>query len=165
MAIYVIFGYYFRKITMKTKLTTTKIGKLEPSDKQYLVWDEKYTGLGVLVSPKGSKSFVYQGRVGGKQKRITLGKYPLMTYQDAIEKASEISKQMTAGIDPNRQKAEQIAKNEDFEKEQQKAKILFGDAFTHYFNTKKVVGQITTLRTISMLLNHTYQINPTKTAV
>lgn len=137
MAIYVIFGYYFRKITMKTKLTTTKIGKLEPSDKQYLVWDEKYTGLGVLVSSKGSKSFVYQGRVGGKQKRITLGKYPLMTYQDAIEKASEISKQMTAGIDPNRQKAEQIAKNEDFEKEQQKAKILFGDAFTHYFNTKK----------------------------
>lgn len=102
---------------MKTKLTTNKIDKLEPSDKQYLVWDEKYTGLGVLVSPKGSKSFVYQGRVGGKQKRITLGKYPLMSYQDAIDKASNISKQMTAGIDPSRQKSEEIAKNKAHEQE------------------------------------------------
>lgn len=122
---------------MKTKLTTAKIDKLEPSDKQYLVWDEKFTGLGVLVSPKGSKSFVYQGRVGNKQKRITLGKYPLMSYQDAIDKASKISKQMSAGIDPNRQKAEQIAKNTEFEQAQVKNSITFGQAFTDYFNTKK----------------------------
>lgn len=122
---------------MKTKLTTAKIDKLEPTEKQYLVWDEKYTGLGVLVSPKGAKSFVYQGRVGGKQKRITLGKYPLMSYQDAIDKASEISKQMTAGIDPSRQKAEQLAKNAEFEQIKTKNSITFGQAFTDYFNTKK----------------------------
>lgn len=122
---------------MKTKLTTAKIDKLEPSEKQYLVWDEKYTGLGVLVSPKGAKSFVYQGRVGGKQKRVTLGKYPLMSYQDAIDKASEVSKQMTAGIDPSRQKAEQIAKNAEFEKTKAKNSLTFGQAFLDYFNTKK----------------------------
>lgn len=122
---------------MKTKLTTNKIDKLEPSDKQYLVWDEKYTGLGVLVSPKGSKSFVYQGRVGSKQKRITLGKYPLMSYQDAINKANDISKQMTAGIDPSRQKAEQLAKNTEFEQAKIRQSITFGQAFTDYFNTKK----------------------------
>lgn len=122
---------------MKTKLTTAKIDRLEPSDKQYLVWDEKYTGLGVLVSPKGSKSFVYQGRVGGKQKRVTLGKYPLMSYQDAIDKASEISKQMTAGIDPNRQKSEQLAKNDEYEQAKIRQNITFGQAFTDYFNTKK----------------------------
>lgn len=122
---------------MKTKLTTAKIDKLEPTDKQYLVWDEKYTGLGVLVSPKGSKSFVYQGRVGGRQKRITLGKYPLMSYQNAIDRASQISKEMTAGIDPSRQKAEQIAKNTEFEQAKNRNHITFGQAFVDYFNTKK----------------------------
>lgn len=122
---------------MKAKLTTTKIDKLEPSEKQYLVWDCKYTGLGVLVSPKGRKSFVYQGRIGGKQKRITLGKYPLMSYQDAINKASEISKQMISGIDPNRQKEEQIAKNEEYKQVKIRRSITFGQAFIDYFNTKK----------------------------
>lgn len=121
---------------MKTRLTTTKIDKLEPTEKQYLVWDEKYTGLGVLVSPKGAKSFVFQGRIGGKQKRITLGKYPLMSYQDAIDKASDINKQMLAGIDPSRQKAEQIAKNVEFEKSKDRNTITFGQAFVDYFNTK-----------------------------
>lgn len=124
---------------MKTKLTTAKIDRLESSDKQYLVWDEKYTGLGVLVSPKGSKSFVYQGRVGGKQKRVTLGKYPLMSYQNAIDKASEISKQMTAGIDPNRQKSEQLAKNDEYEQAKIRQNITFGQAFTDYF--KRLVRQ------------------------
>lgn len=135
--IWLLYGYFFWSITVKTKLTTAKIDKLEPSDKQYLVWDEKYTGLGVLVSPKGARSFVYQGRVGGKQKRITLGKYPLMSYQDAIEKASEISKQMTAGIDPSRQKAEQLAKNAEFEQNKTKNSITFGQAFIDYFTVKK----------------------------
>lgn len=122
---------------MKARLTTAKIDKLEPSEKQYLVWDEKYKGLGILVSPKGSKSFVYQGRIGTKQKRITIGKYPLISYQDAIEKASEISKQMTAGIDPNRQKAEEQQKNIDFNHQKQLNAILFEQVLDEYIDENK----------------------------
>lgn len=122
---------------MRNKLTTAKIDKLEPSDKQYLVWDEKFTGLGVLVSPKGSKSFVYQSRVGSKQKRITLGKYPLMSLQDAIDRASEVSKQMVLGIDPKQAKNAQLEKNKQIELSKKQEKITFGQAFTKYFHTKK----------------------------
>lgn len=141
MAIYAIFGYYvviiFEMTAMKTKLTTAKIEKLEPSEKQYLVWDEKFTGLGVLVSPKGTKTFVYQSRVGSKQKRITLGKYPLISLQDAIDQASEVSKQMVAGIDPKQAKAERLARNQRNELSKKQAKITFGQAFSHYFDLKK----------------------------
>lgn len=97
---------------MKTKLTTNKIEKLQPEDKQYFVYDDKFAGFGLRVSPGGSKSFFYQGRIGGigQPKRVTLGKYPLMSLQDAIDAASLMSKQMAGGIDPRRQKMSSLRK-------------------------------------------------------
>lgn len=122
---------------MEAKLTTAKIEKLEPQDKQYFVWDTRFTGLGLRISPGGSKAFIYQGRVGGAglPKRITLGKHPIMSLQDAIDAASEISKQLAAGIDPSRTKAENQAKNKAFAREQVRKQLTFGDLFTHYIKT------------------------------
>lgn len=124
---------------MKTKLTTNKIEKLQPEDKQYFVYDDKFAGFGLRVSPGGSKSFFYQGRIGGigQPKRVTLGKYPLMSLQDAIDAASLMSKQMAGGIDPRRQKTEQLEKNKKFAREQVRKSLTFGDLFTHYINTHK----------------------------
>lgn len=88
-----------------------------------------------------------------------------MSYQNAIDRASQISKEMTAGIDPNRQKAEQIAKNAEFEQVKHRQSITFGNAFSDYFNTKRVIGQSDTLQTTLKPPNLIYQTNPTKTAV
>lgn len=124
---------------MEAKLTTAKIEKLEPQDKQYFVWDVRFTGLGLRISPGGSKAFIYQGRVGGTgtPKRITLGKFPVMSLQDAIDKASEVSKQLASGIDPSRTKADNLAKNKAFARDQVRKQLTFGDLFTHYINTHK----------------------------
>lgn len=124
---------------MEAKLSTAKINSLEPADKQYFVWDVKFTGLGVRVSPKGGIAFVYQGRVGGvgNAKRITIGKHPLMSLKEAIEKAGEYSKLMVQGIDPIRQKKENLEKNKTHLKKNIRNGIIFGDAFTDYFNVKK----------------------------
>lgn len=124
---------------MEAKLTTAKIEKLEPQDKQYFVWDTRFTGLGLRISPGGSKAFIYQGRVGGTgtPKRITLGKFPVMSLQDATDAASDVSKQLAAGIDPNRTKSENQAKNKAFARDQVRKQLTFGDLFTHYINTHK----------------------------
>lgn len=124
---------------MEAKLTTAKIEKLEPQDKQYFVWDVRFTGLGLRISPGGSKAFIYQGRVGGTgiPKRITLGKFPIMSLQDAIDAASEVSKQLSSGIDPSRTKADNLAKNKAFARDQVRKQLTFGDLFTHYINTHK----------------------------
>lgn len=124
---------------MEAKLTTAKIEKLEPEDKQYFVWDTRFTGLGLRISPGGSKAFIYQGRIGGigTPKRITLGKFPVMSLQDATDAASEVSKQLASGIDPSRTKADNIAKNKSFARDQVRKQLTFGDLFTHYINTHK----------------------------
>ena len=124
---------------MEAKLTTAKIEKLDPQDKQYFVWDVRFTGLGLRISPGGSKAFIYQGRVGGTgtPKRITLGKFPIMSLQDAIDAASEVSKQLASGIDPSRTKADNLAKNKAFAREQVRKQLTFGDLFTHYINTHR----------------------------
>ena len=124
---------------MEAKLTTAKIEKLAPGDKQYFVWDTRFKGLGLRISPGGSKAFIYQGRVGGAgtPKRITLGKFPVMSLQDAIDKASDVSKQLAAGIDPNRTKADNIAKNKAFARDQVRKQLTFGDLFTRYIDVHK----------------------------
>lgn len=124
---------------MRTKLTSAKIEKLESESTQYFVWDEKFTGLGLRVSPGGSKTFIYQGRVGGRgaAKRVTIGKFPLVTLQMAIDQAAELSQQMAAGIDPGRQKAEQLDKNLQFHKGKAKKQITFGQAFSNYVHIKQ----------------------------
>ncbi len=124
---------------MKIKLTTSKIDKLEPKDKQYFVYDDKFIGFGLRVSPGGTKSFFYQGRIGGvgEPKRVPLGKYPMVSLQDAITAASDASKKMASGIDPTRTKSENLAKNKAFARDQVRKKLTFGDLFTHYINTHK----------------------------
>lgn len=124
---------------MEDKLTTNKIEKYQPEDVEYFVWDTKFTGLGLKVNPGGTKSFVYQGRLGGvgNPKRRTIGKYPLTSLQQAIDIAQEWSKLFASGIDPKRQTDEQLAKNKKHEETVKRGRITFGQAFTDYIEHKK----------------------------
>ncbi len=60
-----------------TRLTKAIIDRaLLPSTGFYLLRDSGQRGLAVCVTAHGSKSFVYDGRLGGVQKRITLKPKP-----------------------------------------------------------------------------------------
>jgi integrase len=80
------------------KLTDMLLRNLKPKVHRYIIWADH--GLGVRVSPKGKKSFVYMYRVDGKARFMTLGDYPKMTLADAHKAHAEARKKVEQGIDP-----------------------------------------------------------------
>lgn len=57
-----------------SKLTQKAVEDLAPAAEEYCVWDAQVAGLGVRVRPSGAKSFVLMYRLGGKQRKHTMGK-------------------------------------------------------------------------------------------
>jgi len=66
--------------------------------------DAKLAGLSLRVSSTGVKSFSVRRRVNGKVERVTIGKYPAMTIEQARKKAAEINVAMTNGESVNSKK-------------------------------------------------------------
>ena len=44
---------------MRTRLTDAKIAALRPHEREYTVWDDRISGLGVRVRPSGHRSYVF----------------------------------------------------------------------------------------------------------
>lgn len=106
-------------------LTVSAIRGLKPKDKPYYEWDtnsQRGRGkLGVQVTPKGSKTFVFRYFVEGKTKFIRLGRFPELSLNDARGKQKEMGELLLQGIDPKEQlesqhKAQQLAKREEARK-------------------------------------------------
>ncbi|WP_297467200.1 Arm DNA-binding domain-containing protein [Acidithiobacillus sp.] len=86
-------------------LTDRAIQHLKPKDKRYDVSDGTNYGGGNLlirVQPSGSRYFVYRTLVNGKDRQITLGKYPSLSLSEARIKAAEYGEQRADGVDPAR---------------------------------------------------------------
>jgi integrase len=92
----------------KQRLTDTTIRNLKPEPgKQYERWDSDVTGLGVRVSPQGTKSFVFVYRLGTRQRRMTVGQYPGLSLKEARSKAREYRQLVFQGRDPAEEKKDQ----------------------------------------------------------
>ena len=86
---------------MRPPLTDVVIRKAEPpSAGQVEIWDGKVPGFGIRVSSSGAKSFVLLYRHAGKPRRMTLGRYPMLSLAEAREKATAAIRQLEQGIDP-----------------------------------------------------------------
>jgi integrase len=87
-----------RKGPIEMKLTDMLLRNLKPQAQRYMVWGDH--GLGVRVSPKGRKSFVYMYRHEGKARFLTLGDYPRLTLADVHKAHAEAMKKVEQGMDP-----------------------------------------------------------------
>jgi integrase len=67
--------------------------------------DNKVSSLEMMVTDKGSKSFKVTKKKDGRIIRVTLGKYPDLSIENARKKAHEVSAQIAAGINPNEEKS------------------------------------------------------------
>ncbi len=78
-----------------------------------LLRDKDVTGLKVRVTANGAKAFVYEAKLNGKAISRTLGRFPLMTIEEAKAHARDLARTVkTDKLDPrdlDRQQAEQEA--------------------------------------------------------
>lgn len=129
---------------MQLKLTERRVAQLEPQEDQYLVYDVNNEGFGVLVNPGGSKSYFYQGRIGGvgEPKRRKLGTPKTLTLQQAIDKAKDYAELFRSGVDPKRLQAEQVAKNQDYTKKSKREQMTFGEAMAVYIEARSPTNDL-----------------------
>ena len=85
---------------MQKALTNKTIEALKSQPKRYAVHDCHCPGFAVRVSKSGRKTFVASYRYGTKQRRITLGVYPIISLADAREKARAAFREVAEGVDP-----------------------------------------------------------------
>ena len=87
-------------------LTEKRIRDAKPQGRQYMIWDPKLRGFGLKVS-KTVKSYIVDYRVGGKQRRATIGRVGELSLADARKRASSMLDGIrSSGTDPLRQRAE-----------------------------------------------------------
>jgi integrase len=57
-------------------------------------------GFGVRVTASGSKSFILNYTVGGRERRMTIGAYPAWTVAAARDEAKRLRREIDRGVDP-----------------------------------------------------------------
>jgi integrase len=107
---YLIKGCLMKNESKILRLTKTVIDKIEPSsDKDQTFYrDDLLKGFALRVTSNGIKSFIVESRVNGKVKRITLGKYGVITTEEARKKAKIMLGKIANGIDPVAEKKHKI---------------------------------------------------------
>ena len=88
------------------KFTDRSIAALKPKVERYEVWEAGRTGLGVRVSPKGRKSWVYMYRFDGKARRMGFGVYPMISLASARVEHATAKELLTRGTDPGAQQVD-----------------------------------------------------------
>lgn len=83
-------------------LNDTVLRNMKPSDKPFKQADGG--GLFIQVETTGSRLWKISYRFDGKQKTISLGKYPHVSLKDARAKREEIKTMLATGIDPSAQR-------------------------------------------------------------
>jgi integrase len=98
---------------MRKKLAPKIIDHLKaPGPKRLDVWDTVLQGFGVRVSPAGRKSWFVIVRVGGRQKRVTIGTYPAVALAEARGEARNIIRDAQLGVLADPQKAPDLTLGE-----------------------------------------------------
>ncbi len=91
-------------------LTDKKIQSLRPGQRRAEYWDKSLPAFGVRITPNGEKTFCIMYRIGGKQRRHTLGVYPKLSLAKARDMARAAFELVRKGRDPVQEKKAEEAK-------------------------------------------------------
>ncbi len=83
------------------RLTDRLLRNLKTEKKQEDFWDEIFPGtFGVRVTDRGSKTFILRYRFGGRRRRLTLGRYQVLSLATARRMALDLLGEANEGEDP-----------------------------------------------------------------
>ena len=86
---------------MPTHITDRIVKALPtPATGNKITYDEDLKGFGVRVTANGSRSFVLNFHIAGRERRMTIGAYPAWTVAAARKRAGELIQDIDRGIDP-----------------------------------------------------------------
>ncbi|HBQ50332.1 MAG TPA: integrase [Hyphomonas atlantica] len=89
------------------RLTKRDIDQTSATVKEVVLWDSSLPGFGVRIKPSGVKSFVIQYRNRhGRSRRVTLGRYGVMTLEEARTEARQQLSAVSRGSDPRQDRDE-----------------------------------------------------------
>ncbi len=99
--------------TNTIKFTHLTIKHLKPQAKRKIFWCDGMMGFGLRVTPKGIKTWIFQFRIDGKERRMTLGKFPRTSLSNAISLYSDALSKVEIGIDPLSERNKKIKMEEE----------------------------------------------------
>lgn len=90
------------------KISKRLVDALRPPESgQTFLWDGELRGFGVRVVPSGLKTFIMQYRtLQGRSHRMTIGRYGVLTVEEAREQAKVKLGQVASGANPAQERAE-----------------------------------------------------------
>ena len=121
----------------RIKLTAGRIRDFDrPTDKaQAFLWDTEVPGLAVRATA-GAKAYIFQGKLTGKDLRVTIGDVRAWSLDDARTEARRLQTLIDQGTDPRQEKAERIAAAEAKRAEAKRADVTFKDAWLSYIEAR-----------------------------
>jgi integrase len=114
---------------MKHTITFSKqrLAELTPdSDKRRYVYDDKVNGLCLSITPMGTKSFLVYRKLHGRPLRVTLGRFPDMTVEQARRQALGTLAKLADGKNPIAEK-----------RKRQRIDITLQQVFDTYLTVRK----------------------------
>jgi integrase len=111
-----------------TKTTVDELAFILGKSNQQLYWDEEQPGFGVRVT-RSAKSYFVEHRVGGKTRRVTLGRHGKLTAEQARKKAKAEIGKLALGEDPVVEKAKRRERS-----------VTLREAFDAYLSGRKGKG-------------------------
>lgn len=83
------------------KITKSVVDHLpSPTSGQTFVRDIELKGFAVRLTSSGAKSFILEKRIDGKVKRLTIGRYPELTVEQARKEAQKLLGKIATGTNP-----------------------------------------------------------------
>ncbi|MBA2655294.1 MAG: integrase arm-type DNA-binding domain-containing protein [Gammaproteobacteria bacterium] len=115
-------------MSKRIPFTKKALEQLTPAsdEKRRYIYDTKVNGLCISITPTGVKSFIVYRKVKGKPVRVTLGRFPSMTIEQARKKALETLSKFSEGINPIEEKREVEVSN-----------ITLKEVFDDYLKARK----------------------------
>jgi integrase len=91
------------------KLTEKTIKDLaHPTKNQLIIWDSEVQGFGIRITTGGVKSFVFDYRIAGRQRRYTIGRHPELSVIAARGRAVGLRMALLDGRDPMAERQQRL---------------------------------------------------------